>query len=536
MLSERADDALIGSVLGKDYVVLERIGAGGMAVVYLVEHQTLKKRFAAKVLSQALAANLEARARFTQEAHAASALDHDNIVDISDFGVTPDGRPYFVMELLRGRSLERRLAEGPMTMEELVAVAVSVGRALSFAHAEGIVHRDIKPENVFLVQRSQGRWGVKVVDFGIAKAPVNDRITKMGEVLGTPMYMSPEACRGDDVDHRADIYSFGILLYQMLCGRAPFEDGNLLRLLQMQLTEPLPPPRSVNPDLSPGLAAILECALEKEPSARYPDMESLLAAFAAELPPGADRLLVEMQTGVIAGRATPLPFPVVSAGDSRPSLPRVQAVSGMQPTVQATATPTPTPTPTPNPTPNPTPTRRRPLTFAIAAVAAVVAGGAIAAVVVLSWGDAPATPTAAASPAAATTGSAPAAGAPDAPKPSPPPPAPATVKLRVDSQPSGAVVKLDGRTLGETPFEGNLDKLDRIAHLVVTKPGHDDIEREVNLEVGASLDLILPAAHVVIPTVKRPPPPRDRDKNRGNPNAGSGTKHGDPNLDIRLTR
>src|SRR5690349_5660784 len=290
-------DPLVGSTLGKDYQVIEPIGFGGMAVVYLVEHQTLRKRFAAKVLSVELAANHEARARFTQEAHAASQLDHENIVGISDFGATADRRPFFVMELLRGQTLDQRVAESMMSIEEVVAVAVPVARALAHAHAEGIIHRDVKPENVFLVQRSQGRFGVKVVDFGIAKTPIDLKLTKMGETLGSPMFMSPEACRGEDVDHRTDVYSFGVLLYLMLCGRVPFADDNLLRVLQMQVSEPLPPPRSINPAISPELAAVLERALAKEPDARYASMDALLIDLEAAVPPGADRLLIEAQTG-----------------------------------------------------------------------------------------------------------------------------------------------------------------------------------------------------------------------------------------------
>src|SRR5678815_1109983 len=171
-------------MLGKNYRVVERIGEGGMAAVYLVEHETLLKRFAAKVLSAELASSEDARARFTQEAHAASQLDHENIVTISDFGVTADHRPFFVMELLRGQTLDERLVDGPMTIEEVVVVAVPVARALAHAHAEGIVHRDVKPENIFLVQRSQGRWGVKVVDFGIAKAPVHHKLSQTEPELG----------------------------------------------------------------------------------------------------------------------------------------------------------------------------------------------------------------------------------------------------------------------------------------------------------------------------------------------------------------
>lgn len=296
MLTETDD--LVGTMLGKDYRVLKPIGAGGMAVVYLVEHQTLLKQFAVKVLSPALASSLEARARFAQEAHAASQLDHENIVTITDFGSTADHRPYFVMELLRGETLDRRLAAGRMSLEEVVAVSVPVARALAHAHAEGVIHLDVKPENIFLVQRSQGRWSVKVVDFGIARTPQNNRITNPGEAVGTPTFMAPEVCCGaDDVDHRADIYSFGILLYRMLCGRLPFVDDNMTRVLQMQLSELPVPPRALNAELSPELAAVVERALAKNPNDRYLSMQALLRDFDLALPEGADRLLIEAQSG-----------------------------------------------------------------------------------------------------------------------------------------------------------------------------------------------------------------------------------------------
>src|SRR5262245_19952759 len=277
-----------------------------MAAVYLVEHHTLLKRFAAKVLSSDLASSLEARARFAQESHAASQLDHENIVTISDFGVTADQRPFFVMELLRGQTLDQRLGEGPMSIEEVVAVAVPVARALAHAHHEGIVHRDIKPENIFLVQRSQGRWGVKVVDFGIAKTPINPKLTNMNETLGSPPFMAPEMIRGEDdaVDQRTDVYSFGVLLYLMLCGQLPFYDENLLKVMQMHLASPVPPPRSINPALPLALADVVDRALAKHPDDRYPSMAALLIDFEAALPPSADRLLIEAQSGT-AAHATP---------------------------------------------------------------------------------------------------------------------------------------------------------------------------------------------------------------------------------------
>jgi eukaryotic-like serine/threonine-protein kinase len=374
-------DPLVGSMLGKDYLVLERIGVGGMAVVYLVEHQTLLKRFAAKVLSLELASSLEARARFTQEAHSASQLDHDNIVSISDFGVTLDHRPFFVMELLRGKTLDQRLTEGRMSLEEVVAVSVPVARALAYAHAEGIVHLDVKPENIFLVQRSRGRWGVKVVDFGIAKTPLNPRVTKLGETNGSPLFMAPETVRGDDdVDQRADVYSFGILLYLMMCGRLPFVDDSLHRVLQMQLVQLPPPPRQVNSELSPELAAVVERALAKRRDDRYASMEALLIDLAAALPDGADRLLIEAQTGTAASE-TPFAdaMSITTRPDSRPdsrpatrSETRSEGSAHTRPDTEPDARPS-RPAMFQSVLPQ-APNRKRPVVITAAVVATVVAG------------------------------------------------------------------------------------------------------------------------------------------------------------------
>jgi len=372
-------NSLVGSLLGKDYKVLDQIGAGGMAVVYLVEHQTLLKRFAAKVLSPEHASNDEARARFTQEAHAASHLDHENIVTISDFGTTPDNRPFYVMELLRGQTLADRLEDGPMKIEDVVAVSVPVARALAHAHAEGVIHRDVKPENVFLVQRSQGRWAVKVLDFGIAKVTSNPALTKMGQALGSPMFMAPEACRGDDVDQRADLYSFGILLYVMLTGRVPFQDESLLKVLQMQVSSPVPPLRQFNAEVSPEIEAVVLRALAKNPDDRYPSMDALLMDLQAVLPEGSDSVLIQAQFGKSAHDT---PFPGQSL--------RMMAVSsqrlmiGDQDAAKQLAATTPTTTPLPSASPSkrmpaaPAQGSKRGLFIGLAVVAVLAAGGAFA--------------------------------------------------------------------------------------------------------------------------------------------------------------
>jgi eukaryotic-like serine/threonine-protein kinase len=551
-------DPLIGTMLGEDYRVIEPIGFGGMAVVYLVEHQTLRKRFAAKVLSVELAANVEARARFSQEAHAAAQLDHENIVGISDFGVTVDQRPFFVMELLRGQTLDQRVAQGPMSIEEIVAVAVPVARALAHAHAEGIIHRDVKPENVFLVQRSQGRFGVKVVDFGIAKTPINSKLTKMGEALGSPMFMSPEACRGDDVDHRADLYSFGVLLYLMLCGRVPFFDDNLLKVLQMQVSAPLPPPRSVNPDVSPQLAALLERALAKDPDARHISMDALLVDLETSVPPGSDRLLIEAQIGgassfrmsTFAGQpdhriadsqqlsriaSQPLPSHV-----SRPIA--AIASSGTLPAV---------------------PGRRRRLwaVIALPLLGLTAYSGWLALhgdsvpsarrteVTAPSALSTPGTPVEPAAPEAPrdtpSPGSstvalpAPVEPAPVAP---PAPPVAETVHLHVVTTPGGAIVELDGKRIGATPLDTDVTRLDGDAQLVISHIGFTVVKQRLDLRSDQSLSLTLPP--VPRPRViKRPalPPVERRDARAGSAaprNAGSAAAQpkGDPNLDIRLSR
>jgi eukaryotic-like serine/threonine-protein kinase len=409
---------------------------------------------------------------------------------------------------------------------------------------------------VFLVQRSQGRFGVKVVDFGIAKTPINTRLTKMGETLGSPMFMSPEACRGDDVDHRADLYSFGVVLYLMLCGRVPFANENLLKVLQMQVAEPLPPPRAVNPELSPQLAAVLERALAKDPDARYVSIDALLIDLEAAVPPGSDRLLIETQTGgassfrmsTIAGqtgqriadsqqlsRVVSQPLPSQA---SRPFA--AIASSGAM-----TAVP-----------------RRRRL-WALIAVP-LLGVTAYSGWLALGGGLHRETPPRAASSASSAASPGPTAPAPSAAtapanpdrpsaatvaRPLPVEPAPPsaptanTIHLHLTSTPGGAVVELDGKRLGATPLDVDATRGDRDAQLVVSRDGFTDVKQRLDLRADQSLSLALPP--VPRPRVIRrppPPPPRveRRDARAGSAapaNTGSAAPpKGDPNLDIRLSR
>ena len=516
-------DPLVGSMLGKDYRVLEPIGLGGMAIVYLVEHQTLLKRFAAKVLSVELAANLEARARFTQEAHAASQLDHENIVNISDFGVTSDQRPFFVMELLRGHTLDQRITQGAMSIEEVVAVAVPVARALAHAHAEGIVHRDVKPENVFLVQRSQGRFGVKVVDFGIAKTPINTRLTKMGETLGSPMYMSPEACRGDDVDHRADLYSFGVLLYLMLCGRPPFEHENLLKVLQMQVSDQVPPPRSLNPDISPALAAVIERALAKDPADRHASMDALLVELEAAVPAGSNRLLVETQTGGASSfRITAITGQAYRIGDSQ-QLARVAS----QPVLGQVGPALPATTSADTMRALPGQPGRRWWPFALPLVGLAAFGAWLA----TARDGARPPPAPEVRPAVAAPAPAIAVAAPDAA----PAPVAETMHLQLTTTPDGATVTLDGKRLGATPLDVALARHAGDAQLVVSRDGFTEVRQRLDLGEDRSVSLVL-APIVRAPKLVRRPAPPPPPARREPPPRVVPAPAGDPNLDIRMSR
>lgn len=284
---------LTGKLLGERYRILSVLGSGAMGDVYLAEHVLLGKRMAVKVLKRAFSQDGEFVRRFEQEATAASRIGHENIVNITDFGRTDDGLLYFVMEALAGQNLGALLAGGRrFPLERALPVLTQLCRALGAAHAQGIVHRDLKAENVMLLPGDDGTERVKVLDFGISKVSTGEggkaaRTTQAGAVLGTPTYMAPEQARGDPVDLRADIYSFGVLAYELLTGTVPFEGANLARVLMKQLAEAPEPPskRCPEAELPPRLEALVLQMLEKEPAQRPQSMDAVreeLLAIAQE--------------------------------------------------------------------------------------------------------------------------------------------------------------------------------------------------------------------------------------------------------------
>lgn len=282
---------MIGRSIG-NYKIVRAIGEGGMGTVYLAEHPMIGKRVAVKMLRPDLGTDPGLVSRFFQEARAVNEIRHPNIVDISDFGKTEDGIVYLVMELLEGRSLRDRInAEGALPIDDVVTVSRQVCDALAAAHRAGIVHRDLKPDNIFLLADPTGALRSKLFDFGVAKLlgeqekQVGHK-TIAGSVVGTPFYMSPEQALCQEVTAAADIYAMGVVMFEMVTGRVPFEAEQLVLLLNAILKQPAPPASEFRPDVPAFLNRLILRCLEKDPGARPRTMEevvALLGAGAADL-------------------------------------------------------------------------------------------------------------------------------------------------------------------------------------------------------------------------------------------------------------
>ncbi|CAN5519743.1 hypothetical protein BH11MYX1_BH11MYX1_16260 [soil metagenome] len=319
-------DRLVGQTLDGRYFVQRKIGEGGMGVVFAARHAVIERPLAIKVLKREVMRDTATIQRFVQEAKAASRIGHPNIVDVTDFGTTPDGMTYSVMEYVDGVTLSRAIKDrAPMPPEQAIPIAQQIGRALGAAHDKGIVHRDLKPENVFLIDREERIDFVKIVDFGIAKVqpiegkPEGPRLTRVGSVFGTPEYMAPEQAAGrSDTDRRVDIYALGTILYEMTVGQTPHKSDSTVRTIAMQMLDPIVPPSQVRPDLSipKSLELAIMKALAKKREERYQTMAELVAALdevkqhiknsssLPKLPPGADDPLL-----------TPVPMPPVLGTD-----------------------------------------------------------------------------------------------------------------------------------------------------------------------------------------------------------------------------
>jgi serine/threonine protein kinase len=297
-----------------DYEIEGKIGEGAMGAVYRAVHPTIGKHVAVKVMNAKLCGDFDAVERFTREARSVAAIRHPGIVDVFGFGTLEDGRAYLIMEWLDGASLATRLRHGMFTQDEALDVLSQIARALEAAHDRGVIHRDLKPDNVFLQHVVRERPIVKILDFGLAKLVNEDNPairTQSGQMLGTPVYMSPEQCRAKDVDYRTDIYALGCIAYELLCGQVPFPADNTAELIVAHLGEPPPKPRTLKPDLPVALDELLLAMVAKDPAKR-PTLQQVRQTIAT-----------------LRGSAfpTPLPGQLVRANSRR--APRIVAVAAL---------------------------------------------------------------------------------------------------------------------------------------------------------------------------------------------------------------
>ena len=394
-----ASELMPGLIIRDKYQILEKIGAGGMATVYRVKHLAFNEERAIKVVSSKLMDDPNFIKRFRTEAVITRKLQHPNAVRVDDLDTTEDGRLFMVMEYVRGRDLRSVIRDsGPLPLDRTLHITWQVASALATAHQSGITHRDIKPENILLVPQA-GRELVKVLDFGIAKVREGAMdvgggytATQTGMVVGTPQYISPEQAMGrsgDQIDGRADLYSLGVVIYEMLTGKQPFESDTAMGLLLHHLQTAPTPPHLLCPDLNipPAISRVLLKALEKEPAKRFQNANQLLEALSAakneaEAPGLATRAITptvmaaavtpppdSMATMPMSAGSAPASVPAVAAARPKPALAPIDKTIAIAPPRK---TPAPAPRAASRPVPAP-PSRRRWLVPVLVAV--LVVGG-----------------------------------------------------------------------------------------------------------------------------------------------------------------
>ncbi|WP_375765681.1 serine/threonine protein kinase [Archangium gephyra] len=352
-------DPLIGMQLG-EYVIQEQIGLGGMGIVYRGEQPVIGKQVAIKVLRPEVGDQALYVERLLAEARAVNAIRHRGIIDIFSFDKMPDGRQYFVMEYLEGTPLDTWLSrKGALSVQEAIRLADELLDALSAAHRAGVIHRDLKPSNIFLVRQPGGGSYVKVLDFGLAKhisSQASPQQTLHGLIIGTPEYMAPEQVRGDPVSARTDLYSFGIILFQLLTGQLPFQARVPAEYLVHHLEHTPPSPLELRPELPPELARLVLKLLEKAPEAR----------------PTADEVRATLQEIVDSLPLVPLPNGARASREMR---------SLAMPSVEPPPVPAPAPAPVPQAPPVSTgsrataPRSRRLVVAGVAAGSLLLASG-----------------------------------------------------------------------------------------------------------------------------------------------------------------
>jgi serine/threonine-protein kinase len=485
------EDSRIGMVLQDRYKIIRKLGEGGMGAVYEGEHVLIKRRVAIKCLHSQYATSGDIDARYHREAHAATSIGNEHIIEVTDMGRFPDGSVFMVLEFLAGHDLSHEIeGKGPLPLGRVMHICAQVCEALGAAHEKGIVHRDLKPENVIVGEQT------KVLDFGISKFKdsgdgQNYSMTRTGMAMGTPYYMAPEQAHGHkDLDHRTDIYALGVMMFRALTGQLPFDDESYPMLILKICTQPPPSIRQLRPDLPPEVEGIVNRLLAKDKNERFPDCASVRAAI---LPFRGVNSAPVMGSGPASGEIAPM-TPVLGT-------------NAVKPAPVASATPSTTGPMTLGPSTQSTPSLSVAATGNTSSRMGLVLGG-LGVVVLLGAGvvvtmrktDTPTAPPGVTQ-TASTNNNPPSTSGPTTPanntanaQPTNPGAGNSgstrTVRVQISTNPAGAEIYLDGARIAN-PFDADLPSSNEPHRLEARMPGYVTNIQDLSLMFGQRVVLQL---------------------------------------------